>query len=118
MPLALEYLAMPEISRFLGILIEIIHAEYLGDYRMYLAFNDGRAGEADLHALINDQPQSVFAAFADEAFVRQFSLLHGTLCWPGERDVAAEFLYFLVLRDDPALEPKFRQWGYFLEEAA
>jgi hypothetical protein len=43
--------------------------------------------------------------------------LHGTLCWPGERDVAAEYLYFLAFRDDPALQPLFRQWGYLDEPA-
>ncbi len=93
-------------------LLEIADAEYLGAYKMRLAFNDGRTGVADLHALINANPQSVFTAFADEAFVQQFGLEHGTLCWPGERDVVAEYLYFLALRDDTALQPLFRQWGY------
>lgn len=58
---------------------------------------------------------SGFSAFADEAFARQFYLKHGTLCWPGERDVAAEYLYFLAFRDDATLQPLFRQWGYLDE---
>lgn len=99
-------------------LLEITDAEYLGDYRMRLSFNDGRAGIADLHALIDTHPQSVFAVFSDETFVRQFGLEHGTLCWPGERDVAAEYLYFLAFRDDPALQSLFRQWGYLDDSSA
>lgn len=99
-------------------LLEITAADYLGDYRIRLSFNDGRAGVADLHALAGTNPQSVFAVFADETFVRQFGLEHGTLCWPGERDVAAEYLYFLAFRDDPALQPLFRQWGYLDEWTA
>jgi hypothetical protein len=70
---------------------------------------------SDLHALITANPVSVFAIFADEAFVRQFSLKHGTLCWPNELDVAAEYLYFLAFRNDSELQPLFRQWGYLDE---
>ena len=96
-------------------MLKITNAEYLGNYRIHLSFNDGRNGEADLHALTDTRPQSVFAAFADEVFVRQFGLEHGTLCWPGERDVAVEYLYFLTFRDEPALQALFRQWGYLDE---
>ena len=98
--------------------LKIDDAEYLGNYRVHLTFNDGREGVVDLYPLINDKPQSVFAAFSDEAFVRQFGLEHGTLCWPGERDVAAEYLYFLTFRDDPALQGLFREWGYLNEQDA
>jgi len=96
-------------------LLEITDAEYLSAYRVRMTFNDGRVGVADLHVLVNSTPKSIFAAFADEAFVRQFGLEHGTLCWPGERDVAAEYLYFLAFRDDPMLQALFRQWGYLDE---
>ena len=96
-------------------LLEITDAQYLDDYRVKLTFNDGRGGEADLHALITANPVSIFALFADEAFVRQFCLKHGTLCWPNERDVAAEYLYFLAFRNDSELQPLFRQWGYLDE---
>lgn len=99
-------------------LLEVTHAEYLGNYLVRLTFNDERVGTADLHALIDSRPESVFAAFADEAFVGRFALEHGTLCWPGERDVAAEYLYFRAFRDDPALQPLFRQWGYLDEPEA
>ena len=93
-------------------LLKINDAEYLGNYRVRLAFNDGRNGIADLHALIDAEPPSVFAAFAEEALVRQYRLEHGTLCWPGERDVAPEYLYFLSFQDDPALRETFAEWGY------
>ena len=57
---------MPEISRFHGIhmLLKITQAEYLGDYRFQLIFNNGRNGVADLHTLIDPEPDSVFGAFA------------------------------------------------------
>lgn len=96
-------------------LLKITGVEYLGHHRVRLSFNDGRNGIADLHALIDDEPQAVFAAFADEALVRQYRLEHGTLCWPGERDVAPEYLYFLSFQDDPALREIFAGWGYLSE---
>lgn len=96
-------------------LLEITDAQYLDDYRVRLSFNDGRVGVADLHALIDSNPASIFTVFSDEAYVRQFFLKHGTLCWPGERDVAAEYLYFLAFRDDATLQPLFRRWGYLDE---
>lgn len=98
-------------------LLEITRAEYLGDYKVQLAFSDKQEGTVDLRALIDECPQSVFAAFADEIFARSFELAHGTLCWPGECDVAAEYLYFLAFRNMPALVPLFRQWGYMPDTA-
>lgn len=96
-------------------LLEITDAQYLDDYRVRLTFNDGRAGVADLHALIGAKPAPVFSAFADEAFVKKFYLKHGTLCWPGGCDVAAEYLYFLAFQGDATLQPLFCQWGYLDE---
>jgi hypothetical protein len=93
-------------------LLEITLAEYLGANHVQITFNDGRVGMVNLQALAGTTPESVFSAFTDEKFVRQCSLAHGTLCWPGERDVAAEYLYFLAFQDDPALYSLFRQWGY------
>lgn len=99
-------------------LLKITAASYWGNYRVRLVFNDGRAGEADLRALADTNPESLFFVFSDEVFARQFDLQHGTLCWPGDRDVAAEYLYFLAFHDDPALQPLFRQWGYLGQDKA
>ena len=98
-------------------LLKINHAEYLGNYHFRLSFNDDRAGTADIRPLLNDAPQTVFAPLADESFVRCFTLEHGTLCWPGELDVAPEYFYFLAFRDDPALHDLFVSWGYLRETA-
>ena len=93
-------------------LLKIADAKYLGNYRIQLKFNDGREGVADLRALSTEPPKSIFAAFADESFVRQYGLEHGTLCWPGERDIAAEYLYFLAFKNEPGLQDLFAKWGY------
>ena len=40
-----------------------------------------------------------------------------TLTWPGDLDVAPEYLYFLAFSSDPALQELFEQWGYLPHEA-
>src|SRR5688572_31818580 len=47
--------------------------------------------------------RSVFAPLRDEAFAARFELRYGALTWPGDLDVAPEYLYFLAFRSDPAL---------------
>ena len=98
-------------------LLKIEEAHYLGDYRFSLRFSDGRSGTVDIRPLADEGPGAVFAPLADEGFVGDFRLEHGTLCWPGGIDVAPEYLYFLAFRDDPSLRDQFTAWGY-LEETA
>lgn len=98
-------------------LLQIIKAEYVGDFLCELTFNDGRVGLADIRMLADGEPRKIFAPLADEAFARQFTLQHGTLCWPGEIDVAPEFLYFMVFQDDPTLHERFISWGYLQRRA-
>lgn len=93
-------------------MLEIETARYLGGQRIELRFNDGRMGTVDLATLADHGPGVVFAPLRDEGFVRQFEVKHGTLLWPGELDVAPEYLYFLAFRDDPALQERFMEWGY------
>ncbi|NTU42778.1 MAG: DUF2442 domain-containing protein [Nitrospirales bacterium] len=98
-------------------LLIIDEARYLGNYRFSLCFNGGRSGTVDIRPLADEEPKAAFAQLADEAFVSRFSMEHGTLCWPGDLDVAPEYLYFLTFRDNPALHDQFAAWGY-LKEAA
>ena len=93
-------------------LLQIEQADYLGNYRFKLKFNDGKAGIADIHPLLESKPKEIFSPLSDERFVRRFTLDHATLCWPGELDVAAEYFYFLAFRDDHSLRQQFIDWGY------
>jgi len=96
-------------------LLQIEQAHYLGDHRFELRFNDGRFGTVDVRTLADQGPGTVFAQLRNEAFVRRFELKYGTLCWPGELDVAPEYVYFLAFRHDPALHERFVDWGYVAE---
>ncbi len=97
------------------LLLQIEKAQYLGGHQFTLTFNDGREGMADIRPLLECSPRRIFAPLAEEPFVQRFELKHGTLCWPGEIDVASEYFYFLCFRDDPELQKKFVEWGYLSE---
>jgi hypothetical protein len=99
-------------------MLHISDAEYLAEYRVRVAFNDGREGVADLRPMVFDNPDTVFTPLEDLAVFRQFAIEHGALCWPGEVDVAPEYMYFLAFRDDESLRGLFEEWGYIEAEAA
>jgi Protein of unknown function (DUF2442) len=72
--------------------VKIVEARYLGDYKVWLRFSDGVEGNVDL---ANDLWGEVFEPLKDqEAFgkVRLDKELH-TLVWPNGADFAPEFLY-------------------------
>jgi hypothetical protein len=99
-------------------MLHISDAEYLGDYRVRFVFNNGREGAADLHSMIFDDPRLPFAALRDKDVFQQLFVDHGALCWPGDLDVAPEYIYFLVFRDDESLHGLFEEWGYIESEVA
>ncbi len=93
-------------------MLEIAHAEYMDNHHIKLTFNDGKSGIADVNEMIQSQPQKLFSALADERVLKQFTLAHGTLCWPNGLDVAPEYLYYLTFKHDPNLVSLFKQWAY------
>ncbi|PIX96101.1 MAG: DUF2442 domain-containing protein [Hydrogenophilales bacterium CG_4_9_14_3_um_filter_63_34] len=98
-------------------LLKIEQADALSPFHIRLRFNDGRTGEVDIHPLFEEGAAGIFRALRDAAVADDFRLEYGTLCWPGDLDVAPEYLYFLAFREDPALHEQFADWGY-LEAAA
>jgi len=68
----------------------VIRAEYLGDYRIRLAFNDGLKGAVDFSQWL-DGP--IFEPLRDPAYFQRFFLDGGTVAWPNGADVAPETLY-------------------------
>ena len=72
---------------------DIVEVRPVGGHRLYLRFEDGVQGEADISELIRFD--GVFAPLRDEkrfAEVRVNPEL-GTICWPNGADLAPELLY-------------------------
>ena len=72
-------------------LSHIVKAEYVGDYRIRLRFDDGVEGEVDL---ANELAGPVFQPLRNLPTFRQFRLHPElrTLVWPNGADFAPEFL--------------------------
>ena len=72
-------------------MLHVREAKYIDGYRIWVAFDDGSAGEVDLEGNLNGP---IFEALKD---VRVFSKLSvdpelETIVWPNGADLAPEFL--------------------------
>lgn len=73
-------------------MMQVTQVRYEGGYRLALSFSDGSSGVADLEAELHGP----FASLRDW---REFARAHldgGTVCWPGDLDLAPERLYALT----------------------
>lgn len=71
---------------------DVVAAEYVGEYRIRMLFEDDSSGTADLSGYIGRG--GVFKPFSDPAYFANFTLENGTLTWGnGELDIAPEALY-------------------------
>lgn len=68
----------------------VVHAEYQGEYRIRLVFNDGVRGIVDFEEWLSGP---VFELLRDPAYFARFFIEGGTLTWPNGADVAPETLY-------------------------
>jgi hypothetical protein len=71
--------------------------EYLGDYRLFLSFNNGESGEVDLSGRLHGE---VFEPLRDKslfatAYQHPMAL---TVAWKNGTDLAPEFLFDLVCK--------------------
>jgi hypothetical protein len=69
--------------------MHVTQARYVGDYRLWLAFNDGAAGEVDLASELYGE---LFEPLKDQALFRSFRLEGHTVAWNNGADFAPEFL--------------------------
>ncbi len=70
----------------------VIEARYLGDYKVWLEFNDGRKGVVDLSdELVGDELMPLRNRDRFAEFYLDFGL--ASIAWLGGQDFAPEFLY-------------------------
>ena len=70
----------------------LVEARYVGDYRVWLRFKDGTAGEIDLCDEIWGDVFEPLKNLDEFAKLRADPELH-TLVWPNGADFSPEFLY-------------------------
>ncbi len=76
-------------------LIWVTDAKYIDGYNIWLSFNDGVEGVAELSKKINALP--VFKPLKNVNVFKNFKLSSWTLEWEGDIDIAPKSLYELVL---------------------
>jgi hypothetical protein len=74
----------------MNFLPSVVRAEYRGEYRIHLTFNDGVENTVDFSQWL-DGP--VFEPLKDPAYFQRFFVEGGTVTWPNGADVAPETLY-------------------------
>jgi hypothetical protein len=71
---------------------DIVEAKHLGDYRLYLRFDDGAEGEIDIAPLLTFT--GVFEPLRDPAYFAQLRVDPdaGTIVWPNGADLCPDVL--------------------------
>ena len=67
------------------ILPGVVKAEYRGDYRIHLTFNDGTSKTVDFQPWLQGP---IFEPLRDVSYFREFFVAGSTVCWPNGADTA------------------------------
>jgi len=68
----------------------VVVAEYRGEYRIHIAFNDGVEGTIDFAPWLSGP---VFEPLKDRTYFARFFIEGGTVAWPNGADIAPETLH-------------------------
>ena len=82
----------------------VVRAEYRGEFRIHLVFNDQLESTIDFRQWL-DGP--VFEPLRTASYFRRFFVEGGTVVWPNGADIAPETLYEAAqaTRSNKALQP-------------
>ena len=75
----------------------VIRAEYCGDHRIQVTFNDNSEKTIDFRPWLHGP---VFEPLKDRDYFRRFFLEGGTVAWPNGADIAPETLYEYQASED------------------
>ena len=91
--------------------IRIKKAEYIGDYKIKITFDEGSEGIVDLSESLEGR---VFESLKDKENFSKFKVDKElrTIVWENGADFAPEYLYFLAFKDCKKLQSKFKEWKY------
>lgn len=68
----------------------VTQADYRGEYKIHLVFNDGTEGVVDFRDWLEGP---VFEFVRDVDFFQRFFIEAGTIVWPNGADIAPETLH-------------------------
>lgn len=71
-------------------LLDVIKFKILDEYEILITFENNETRKISLKNLLSEKP---FHILNDKNLFNRAFLEHGTLCWPGDIDIAPEYLY-------------------------
>lgn len=74
----------------MSVLPAVVKAEYRGDFKIRLLFNDGVQGTVDFSDWLEGP---VFEPLKNRAYFARFFVEGGTVTWPNGADIAPETLH-------------------------
>jgi len=82
---------------------DIVDVHYLGEYQLFLRFEDGVEGHIDVADLI--EFAGVFAPLRDRRYFAQVQVNpeSGTICWPNGADLDPDVLYATIIGETIAI---------------
>lgn len=78
-------------------ILNVIHAEYIDEYRIFLTFNTGNSYSVDLKDILMKENRLIFQPLKDVSYFKTFTLHLNTIVWENEADFAPEFLLEIAL---------------------
>ena len=98
----------------LTMFLHITDGKHLEEYKVEVAFNNGKRGIADLSEALHGpvfellKNQETFSSFIVDTDLE-------TLVWPiwpNGADLAPEYIFFQAFKNDTELQEQFRLWKY------
>jgi hypothetical protein len=91
--------------------LHVTNAIYIEDYKIEVSFNNGRKGVVDLSSSVKG---SIFEELRNKSKFSSFTVDKEleTIVWSNGADLAPEYIYFQMFKNESKLQPQFREWGY------
>lgn len=74
----------------MNVLPVVVNAEYRGEFKIHLVFNDGVGGTVDFSGWLHGP---IFEPLKDREYFARFFIDGGTVAWPNGADIAPETLH-------------------------
>ena len=83
-------------------LVWVIKAELLEDYKIFIEFNDGVSGVIDFFDKIRTDHRDIIKELIDKNKFNKIKVERHTLCWDNGVDFAPEYLYEQIIMQKKA----------------
>jgi len=73
-------------------ILNVTNAEYKGEYKVFLTFNNGESVITDIEETIFNENRNIFEPLKDKSYFQSFVIKYNTIEWSNGADFAPEFL--------------------------